>query len=68
MINKFYYIFVIAIIIFSCSKEPQIENSPPVIESIIAEHDSVFPMDTVQLTFTWNDPDNDSIDISWQTT
>ncbi len=41
------------------------ENTPPVIKSISADPDSVFPGDTVNLSFDYFDAEDDSIDIQW---
>lgn len=43
-------------LVLSCTK-----NSPPIIESLIAEPDSVFTGDTVTLIFSTSDADNDEI-------
>lgn len=59
------YFFVISFLFLSCSKEIHIENSAPVIETILADPDSLFQGDTTYLTFIWNDPDGDSIYTSW---
>lgn len=54
-------VFALSALILSCSK-----NSAPVIETLVAEPDSVYPGDTVTLTFTASDDDkNDRLEVSW---
>lgn len=48
---------LIAISLFACQKE----NHPPVIQSMTAEPDSVFPGDTVSISFMYQDDDHDQI-------
>ena len=47
---------LVTALVLSCSK-----NTPPVIESLVAEPDSVYPGDTVTLTFRVSDIDGDGI-------
>jgi len=49
-------LLLLSALVFSCSK-----NTPPVIEYFVAEPDSVFPGDTVTITFRVSDADGDGI-------
>ena len=58
--------FLLTAIVLTGEKcKPPVENTPPVIKSIIADADSVFPGDTVKLSFEFSDAEGDSIDIQW---
>lgn len=59
-------LLLVTALVLSCEKpKPNLENTPPIIKSIIADPDSVFPGDTVKLSFDYFDAEGDSIDIQW---
>jgi hypothetical protein len=59
-------LLLVTAIVFFCEKcNPPLENTPPIIKSMIADPDSVFPGDTVKLSFDFFDAEGDSIDIQW---
>ncbi len=59
------FLMVTALVLFCEKCNPTLENTPPIIKSIIADPDSVFPGDTVQLSFDYSDAEGDSIEIHW---
>ena len=54
--KRLIFFLLLTAIVLSCSK-----NSPPVIESLYAEPDSVYPGDTVTITYKISDEDGDAI-------
>ena len=61
--NRLTLLLLLAALVLSCKK---VDDIPLVIESFFAEPDSVFPGDTVNVTFTYSDPDGgNGIGITW---
>lgn len=60
------FILLVTAMLLCCEEcKPPLENTPPVIKSIIADHDSVFPGDTVKLSCDYYDAEGDSIYVQW---
>ncbi len=58
-------LLVLALVLSFEKCTPPMENTPPVINSISADLDSVFPLDTITLSFDYFDAGDDSINILW---
>ncbi len=59
------FLLVTAMVLSIEKCTPPSENTPPVIKSISVDRDSVFPGDTVKLSFDYFDAEGDSIYIQW---
>ncbi|MEA1877672.1 MAG: FISUMP domain-containing protein [Bacteroidota bacterium] len=65
---KFATHIILALVIYGAFYACQKENNPPVIQSFTAEPDSVYPGDTVTLSYTANDEDSDGLMRAWSCT
>ena len=56
--NRFIISLIVALVLLSCSK-----NTPPTINTLLAEPDTVYPGDTVVVSFSVSDADGDALSV-----